>query len=83
MLSHYYFKPCNDTLKLDREETLFLKFGKTSDINKRKTTYNSTTPNDVQILKTIYVKNNDILERCVAVRLDTRKMRKSRKSMIL
>lgn len=63
----YILRVINDkiNLNLNINETLYLKFGRTKNMNKRKPLYDTCTHNKVQVLKTIQVNNPKIIEQCV------------------
>ena len=61
----YIMRVIDETLDIDENEILYLKFGRTKDINKRKSTYETCVKNKIQILKTIKVKNPKNIETCV------------------
>jgi len=61
----YIMRVIDKTLNIDENEILYLKFGRTKNINKRKSTYETCVKNKIQILKTIKVKNPKNIETCV------------------
>ena len=61
----YILRVINDKRNLNLNETLYLKFDRTINMNKRKPLYDTCTHNKVQVLKTIQVNNPKIIEQCV------------------
>ncbi|ARF07964.1 BRO-N domain protein [Catovirus CTV1] len=61
----YILRVITDSLDFDQDETLYLKFGKTRDMNTRKPNYDTCTHNKVQVLKMIDTDDPDHMEKCV------------------
>jgi hypothetical protein len=61
----YIMRTINDTVKFDVNQILYLKFGSTKDMNKRKSTYDTCTQNQIQIIKSVPVNDSKNIERCV------------------
>ncbi len=73
--SVYIMRIINDTMKFDENTELYLKFGRTSDMNLRKPTFDTTTNNKVQILKLINVDDPKNIEHCVLKKLKSYKIK--------
>lgn len=71
----YVLRIINDKLDLDEKEILYLKFGRTRNMNKRKPLYDTCTHNQVQILKTLYVDDPKNIEQCVIKRMEKYKVK--------
>ncbi len=71
----YILRIINDKLNLDENEILYLKFGRTKNMNKRKPLYDTCTHNQVQILKTLYVDDPKNIEQCVIKRMEQYKVK--------
>jgi prophage antirepressor-like protein len=66
----YIIRVIDNTIDIDPNEILYLKFGRTKNMNERKPLYDTCTKNRVQILKTIYVDDPKNIETCVIKKLE-------------
>lgn len=65
----YVGRVINDTLEFNVDEEVEVKIGKSKDLNVRKNVLNTTVPNKIQYIKTIYVKDKEAIETCVRNKL--------------
>lgn len=63
--SVYIIRAVENTLDLKINEKIYMKFGKTKNMNSRKLVYDTAHKNKTQILKHIKVKDSSIIEKCV------------------
>jgi len=66
----YILRTVHDTVELNENDTLYLKFGRTKDMKDRIATYNTCTKNRVQILKTILLTDVKTIETCVLKKMN-------------
>jgi hypothetical protein len=71
----YIMRPIIDNVDLDKEEEIYIKFGRTKDMNERESTYNTCNPNKIQVIKIIYVENPKLIEDCVSAKMKEYKMK--------
>jgi hypothetical protein len=67
-----------DELNINEIEKIYLKFGETDDMNRRKTQLETTTHHKVQVLNVIYCKDRKMIESCVKKRLEQYIVRKKK-----
>ena len=67
-----------DELDINELEKIYLKFGETDDMNRRKTQLETTTHHKVQVLNVIYCKDRKMIETCVKKRLEQYIVRKKK-----
>ncbi len=77
----YIMRTIDDSMKFDKNKTLFVKFGRADNVNTRIPGYNSCVKNRVQIIKVVHVKDCYAIEVCVLARMD--EMRIKHKKEIL
>jgi prophage antirepressor-like protein len=70
----YLLRSVETTIKLDKSETLFVKFGRTKNMKTRKANYDTAHKNRVQVLKTINVDDAKIIEDCVIKKMEEYKI---------
>jgi hypothetical protein len=70
----YLLRSIETTIKLDKSETLFVKFGRTKNMKTRKANYDTAHKNRVQVLKTINVDDAKIIEDCVINKMEDYKI---------
>jgi prophage antirepressor-like protein len=70
----YLLRSVETTIKLDKSETLFVKFGRTKNMKTRKANYDTAHKNRVQVLKTINVNDAKIIEDCVIKKMEDYKI---------
>jgi len=70
----YLLRSVETTIKLDKSETLFVKFGRTKNMKTRKANYDTAHKNRVQVLKTINVDDAKIIEDCVIKKMEDYKI---------
>ncbi len=66
----YLLRTIENTISFDPNKILYLKFGQTKDMNKRKPIYDTSSKNKVQVIKSILVRNPKIIEQCVLEKMD-------------
>jgi hypothetical protein len=66
----YILRIIYDDVSINTDETLYLKFGRTKNMDKRISTYETTTKNKVQIIKSIYVDDPKNIEHCTLKKMD-------------
>ncbi|ARF07996.1 BRO-N domain protein [Catovirus CTV1] len=71
----YILRLINDKLDFDKNEILYLKFGRTKNMKTRKPNYDTCAPNKVQVLKTLYVDDPKNIEQCVIKRMEEYKIK--------
>ena len=67
-----------DELNINEINKIYLKFGETADMNRRKTQLETTTHHKVQVLNVIYCKDRKMIESCVKKRLEQYIVRKKK-----
>jgi len=70
----YLLRSVETTIKLDKSETLFVKFGRTKNMKTRKANYDTAHKNRVQVLKTINVDDAKIIEDCIIKKMEDYKI---------
>jgi len=66
----YIIRNIENKVEFEKNEKLYLKFGKSNDFKFRKSTYETGQYNRIQILKTIQVKNPQNIEKCVITKME-------------
>ena len=66
----YILRTIENTVELNPNEVIQLKFGKSKKFKPRKSVYDTGNKNRVQILKSIKVSNPDNIERCVKIKME-------------
>ena len=66
----YIMRPITVTIDLNADEEIYIKWGKSKDMNDRESTYNTCNPNKIQVIKKIYVDDPKNIENCVAKKMD-------------
>lgn len=76
----YIMKPIwkSSDLLFDSRNIIFMKIGKTIDMNSRKCTYNTGMVHNIKILKTVFVKDYKTIEDCVHINLENFRVRRDR-----
>lgn len=76
----YIMRPISnyDDLTFDPKKIIFMKIGKTIDMNTRCPTLNTGSLHNVKILKSIPVKNHKVIEKCVHSKLEDFRVRADR-----
>lgn len=65
----YILRVIIDTMDLDSDEIIYVKVGRSKDLNTRLPQYWTCNKNKVQVLKTVYVTDAKNIEKCAIVRL--------------
>lgn len=71
----YIMRTIIDKLSLDVNEEIFIKFGRSEDMNDRENNYNTCVPNKIQIIKKIYVNDPLTIEKCVIKKMSNYKIK--------
>lgn len=71
----YIMRTIIDKLNLDVSEEIFIKFGRSDDMNDRENNYNTCVPNKIQIIKKIYVNDPLTIEKCVVKKMSNYKIK--------
>ena len=70
----YLLRTIDNAIIFDPNQIIYMKFGRTSNMNKRKLVYDTATKNKVQILKAISVNDPKTIEQCVITKMNEYKI---------
>lgn len=68
--SVYILRAVNKTLDFGQDEIMFIRFGRSKNMNNRVPQYDTCHKNRVQVMKTVYVEDKKVIENCVIAKMD-------------